>query len=80
MALFKDAKTRKKLVNFAKKGKQTVESVVLQQADKRAELDEKAKKERARAQKLAVKSIRSRRSASRYNESNTPSYGSPTIG
>lgn len=48
----------------------------------RTELEDKTKKERARAQKLAIKGLRSKRSASYFKSPNGESttYGSPTIG
>lgn len=48
----------------------------------RARLEEKTKKERLRAQKLAIKGLRSRRSVARFNSTSgeSPSYGSTTIG
>jgi len=45
-------------------------------------LEQKSKKERLRAQKLALRGIRSKRAASRFSSPSQEytSYGSPTIG
>lgn len=47
-----------------------------------AALEEKTKRERRRAQKLALRGIRSKRAASHFSMpgQESPSYGSPTIG
>lgn len=49
----------------------------------RKRLEEKTKKERRKAQKLALRGIRSKRAASHFNKADNQgytSYGSPTIG
>lgn len=45
-------------------------------------LNEKTKKEQAKAQKLAIRGLRSRRAGSHFNSDSNESgrYGSPTIG
>lgn len=53
-----------------------------QAAQQRSEIEERTKREKKKAQKLAIRGLRSRRAASHFaSPDNTyQSYGSPTIG
>lgn len=61
----------------AKRAAKAAEQYAMQAAEDRKRLEAKTEKEKARAQKLALRGLRSRRAASRnYNEA----QGVPTIG
>lgn len=66
----------------AKRAEKQVNEFVAQATADRTKLEEKTKKERLRAQKLAVKGLRSKRAGSYFKSPNneTTTYGSPTIG
>lgn len=66
----------------AKRAETAANEFVAAAEQDRAKLEEKTKKERLRAQKLAIKGLRSRRAASYFKSptGESTTYGSPTIG
>ena len=66
----------------AKRAEESSNEYANQARQDRERLEQKTKKERARAQKLVIKGIRSRRAASYFSNPNgkTTTYGSTTIG
>lgn len=66
----------------AKRAEKAANAYKMEAEAKAAKLEEKTKKERARAQKLSLRGLRSRRAASHFTASGSAfqSYGTPTIG
>ncbi len=66
----------------AKRAEESANKLAAEATAEREALDKKNKKERARANKIAARGLRSKRSASFLRETgqDSPSYGSPTIG
>ena len=66
----------------AKRAEKEASNYAREAETKRLALEEKTKKERRRAQKLAIRGLRSRRAASHFSrgEGAPTTYGSPTIG
>lgn len=66
----------------AKQAANEARVAAVQASAARATLEEKTKREKARAHKLAIKGLRSRRAASYFKppEGTTGTHGSPTIG
>lgn len=66
----------------ARRAADAANAYALEAQAKTVELEEKAKKERRKAQKLALRGMRSKRAASHFANQNAEytSYGSPTIG
>jgi hypothetical protein len=63
----------------AKRAEKAANEYAAEAQKQRADNERRQKKERRRAQKLAIRGLRSRRSAS-YFQTSAPSEGSPTIG
>lgn len=66
----------------AKKAANEANTFAAESAKERAALDAKTKKERLKAQKLAIRGLRSKRAASYFSapEGGATTYGSTTIG
>lgn len=65
----------------AKRAQNSANEFAAQSQQERLALQKKTDRERLRAQKLAIRGMRSRRAASHFNpEGERTTYGSPTIG
>lgn len=64
----------------AQRAERQANEFVRQAQAENANLARKSERERERAQRLAIRGLRSRRAASYFNAPGSPSYGSPTIG
>ena len=65
----------------AKRAEKAANAYAEEARQRTAQLEEREKKERRRAQKLAIRGLRTKRAASHFNQSGeNNSYGSPTIG